>query len=81
MELGKENNIIQSPLNPGEFAGSGESILDKGYGKIDAQNLIERTRAPRRNPRDGMSFLAPSDNPLSRQAPGINVKGDMYNRG
>ena len=65
MDKGKEDHII-SPLNPGEFMQSSESILSKGYGTIDSEKLMERTRAPRVLPREGYgaSYFRSSDSPL-----------------
>ena len=75
MDKGKERYVI-SPLNVEPYVSN--NVLEKGYGKIDAEALIEKTRAPRLNPRDNMSYFAPSTPPISRQK-GITVKEDLYN--
>lgn len=78
MESGRERNII-SPLEPGAYMpDSSSKVLSQGFGKINAEELIDRTSGSRILPRENLNPFASSQSPFSKQK-GMNVKEELSN--
>lgn len=73
MEKGKEQHVI-SPMDAGPYIS--KNVLEVGYGKIDAEALINKTKADRLLPREKLNYFASSVPPISRQK-GIEVKENL----
>ena len=74
MDKGKEMHVIHSVLDTEQYVS--KNVLERGFGKIDAEAIIEKTKAPRTLPRDRNSYFLNSEAPISRQK-GIEVKENL----
>lgn len=79
MDKGKEWAVMDASLDSDRYITNDiGKILDRGYGVIQANELVEATRSPRLLPRDGLSYLMPA---TSVSPVGAKGKEDMSNYG
>jgi len=79
MDKGKEWAVMNAGLDSDRYITNDiGKILDRGYGEIQAQELVDATRSSRLLPREGMSYLMPQ---TSVSPAGAKGKEDMSNYG